>query len=936
MNAVPGIHSFSRILRRPGALLLGALCIGAAVFLLRPSRRAAIHLERGRLFLEHGRHQAALRELQRSWTLAPPGWEARLLGAAAHAAHGQSDDAMAMWMALAETPVAAEALAAAADYARETGDLERALTIVEDGLARGMPPAPLLGTAALALLQHGDVDAAMARYHEIPPPVDPDTASAFIDLLAERGELALAEACAVAALTEHPGNGNLHLHLGNILHEEERIGDAIVEYQRALDNDPTLLEARFGLMQAYLRADRWGEAEAEAERAKSEPLLAPFAYLVLGRAAERQDDLVRAIDHFEQAARELTSDPLPHQWLAQMHMERGDVGAALDALRRAAFRAPEDSGIHLDLLRFLWEQDQWEEAWEVAARFPGTPQSPEGRALLEEVRATPPTALRGLDTVGLLAASAEALGGGDIRAARRLALVAHRRKPHATEPFLQLAEIAATARDARGALGYLEEAWRHEPQSAVVARARAARFGQFGRRRVAAEVLRAAAVAGGPEATALAIEAGRAFLDAGDPATAEQTLYEAGAEQIPAAALILAQAALQQERYEDAMRIAAAVDTPAGRELRVAARLAARDDEGAAAEWAALTAAGEGGTSVLELHFAPVPSGESRSRDPHMLARALAAGHTDAREPVAAAFGRTGALLGVVMLLEAGDAETAAAWQRDRLPDMPLLKRTDLSADRAAYRFALVCDLADRPAVAARFYAQAEPAHPALLEPVILNARRLQRLDLALRWARIATDGEPPAPRLWYARALLEEATGRPMDAATTVERGLRLNGENGRLLALAGRLAELRGDRAQALALLRRAYAATPRASVANDLAWLLLQDEATRAEGLELAVRTVGEAPLHAQLLDTLAWGYHLAGQPDRGLVYGNMAVLLAPFNVQMRYHRAELLAASGRPDAAREDCRLILAQDDGGFSESPAVHALATRLGLVLSRA
>jgi predicted Zn-dependent protease len=116
-------------------------------------------------------------------------------------------------------------------------------------------------------------------------------------------------------------------------HDELRLAEALLK--RALDRQPTFVEARIRYGRVLTLLDRPGDAVKELRRSADDardPVLGYFAQLFLGAASEatnRRDDARRA---YERAAALAPQAQSPRLSLSQLAARGGDLGAALRAL----------------------------------------------------------------------------------------------------------------------------------------------------------------------------------------------------------------------------------------------------------------------------------------------------------------------------------------------------------------------------------------------------------------------------------------------------------------------------------------------------------------------------------------------------------------------------------------------------------------------------
>ncbi|MDH3461128.1 MAG: PEP-CTERM system TPR-repeat protein PrsT [Burkholderiaceae bacterium] len=112
--------------------------------------------------------------------------------------------------------------------------------------------------------------------------------------------------------------------------------------------------------------------------------------------------------------------------------------------------------------------------------------------------------------------------------------------------------------------------------------------------------------------------------------------------------------------------------------------------------------------------------------------------------------------------------------------------------------------------------------------------------------------------------------------------------------------------------------------ASALNNLAGVLLLVKDPSA--MRYAERALALSPTNPQIIDTLGWAAHQAGQTDRALQLLRDARLRDPGNAEIRYHLAAVLAVSGRKSEAREELEAALKKEgDPRFESSKAAEAL-----------
>jgi tetratricopeptide (TPR) repeat protein len=98
-----------------------------------------------------------------------------------------------------------------------------------------------------------------------------------------------------------PDNLTAHLNLGNALLEKNRLDEAMVHYQMALQTDPGAPDAQVGLGFVLMQKGRMDEAIGHLQRALAINPRHAQAHNDIGNILGQQGDLDHAIDHFQKA-----------------------------------------------------------------------------------------------------------------------------------------------------------------------------------------------------------------------------------------------------------------------------------------------------------------------------------------------------------------------------------------------------------------------------------------------------------------------------------------------------------------------------------------------------------------------------------------------------------------------------------------------------------
>lgn len=182
-----------------------------------------------------------------------------------------------------------------------------------------------------------------------------------------------------------------------------------------------------------------------------------------------------------------------------------------------------------------------------------------------------------------------------------------------------------------------------------------------------------------------------------------------------------------------------------------------------------------------------------------------------------------------------------------------------------------------------------------------------EKVALAEQWFAVhRTLGDPPSREA--ALAVLNELAGRTPPVARALEVRAIVAGEDGR-----------KGD---AEADYRRALELDANLPLSqNNLAMLLMEREADRAEALRLAQAAVAARPEIAGFRDTLAQVLVRSGDANGALISLRHATQLDPGNVQWKVATAEVLLRMGRRAEAAQTVKEIESQGlgDGGVPAS-----------------
>ena len=159
--------------------------------------------------------------------------------------------------------------------------------------------------------------------------------------------------------------------LGSDLLNQEKYGEAAVEFQRAVQQDPTFAAAQLNLAYAHDKLGRADEAIAAYEKAIALDPKAPTAFNNLGVLYMKQDAYDKAIQTFEQGLAVDASSALLQQNLANAKNNRSvmqDREARIAEAKKQAAARPRDPEAARNLARTYAFYGQHEAALEWIAK----------------------------------------------------------------------------------------------------------------------------------------------------------------------------------------------------------------------------------------------------------------------------------------------------------------------------------------------------------------------------------------------------------------------------------------------------------------------------------------------------------------------------------------------------------------------------------------
>jgi tetratricopeptide (TPR) repeat protein len=151
------------------------------------------------------------------------------------------------------------------------------------------------------------------------------------------------------ALELEPGNPNAHRNLGSVYVKQGKWEEAIAAYEQAIKLDPNFGEAYADMVAAYVGLDNLPEAVDAGEKGiKLAPKYAT-GYNTLGAAYKRQDRLDEATAMFQKAIGIDADYAMPHYNLGLIYYSQGQTDQAIAEWQEAARIDPNHPTTHKNL-----------------------------------------------------------------------------------------------------------------------------------------------------------------------------------------------------------------------------------------------------------------------------------------------------------------------------------------------------------------------------------------------------------------------------------------------------------------------------------------------------------------------------------------------------------------------------------------------------------
>ncbi|MBS0513487.1 MAG: PEP-CTERM system TPR-repeat protein PrsT [Proteobacteria bacterium] len=801
-------------------------------------------------------------------------------------------------------------------------------SVLPDGLPAGvrLEILTLRGTAYAALGKRDEAERSFTEARAIDP-ASPVPLVREVPMLIAAGRIDLARERAAKSVQLGPAHAGAYNARGSVAHATGDIAAALKDYERAIELQPSLIDARVARAGILIDLGRDAEARTDLDDLAKDGPIEPRVSYLQALLASRRGDAAQATKHLEEAARLV--DALPMEWLAG-HEQLLMVGA----LAHHAGRQYEKARKYLDTLVARYPRNVGARKL-LASIFVETGDHARATTLLEQVLRVQPDDPQALHLLGRVylaqkryAKATELLErvapGGDAGAQASLGL-----------SRLGQGDVSAATRN-------LLAAFDKTPGDLGLAITLSNTLMRQGNSKKALEVAQRAnaALPGNPAALNLlgAIKGGAGDRGGARIAYAEALKQEPG---FTPARLNLARLDAAEGRLDDARR--------------TYTEMLKKDKRDATAMYESALLEQRAGRPVdamrwLEKAWAERPN-DARIGLALIEAKALAGDRPGALEAAKALAARRGGDLAVLAALsqaqlDAGDAKSA----QQTLREMTRLAEFDPGAQVRVGRLQLA---AGNPAGAQYCAEKALAGRPGDAGALILAAEAAMAardIGKAREYVKALRDRHPANVEGLRLSGDLALVAGRHVDAEEAYREAARLQPSGVRALSLA-RAQMAQGKRAQAIATLetrlqQRGDDATVRQALAelhmragnwpaaareyrvlvdkgaadpgalNNYALVL--HEQGDAQALTMAEKAHALAPSDPNVVDTYGWLLTRAGRREEGMRYLREARLRAPDNIEIRYHLARALHESGRSAEARSELVDVSAMPAAAVSE------------------
>jgi tetratricopeptide (TPR) repeat protein len=245
---------------------------------------------------------------------------------------------LSLWTdTVAKAPSNPRAMSSLAVAYRDLGELDRAVSLLQQATRDNPGFHHGFGQLGVALLDRGDLEPALEafqRAHALDPKDAQDTYHLGVTYQ-KLGRLQDAEQAYKDTIRLKPEDAEAHNNLGAVYQETGRWDDALVEYQTAVRLDPDLPQAHYGMARVF----------------------------------EHQGNAADAIRAYQATIQHNPKHVDAHIALAGLYLKQGDKAAAVTTFEAALQLAPDVPEGHYQVARLLDELDRKDEALPHYRRF---------------------------------------------------------------------------------------------------------------------------------------------------------------------------------------------------------------------------------------------------------------------------------------------------------------------------------------------------------------------------------------------------------------------------------------------------------------------------------------------------------------------------------------------------------------------------------------
>lgn len=239
---------------------------------------------------------------------------------------------------VAKAPSNPRALSSLAVAYRDRGELDRAVTLLQEATRANPGFHHGFGQLGVALLDRGDLEPALEafqRAHALDPADAQDTYHLGV-VYQKLGRTEDAIQAYKDTIRLKPDDAEAHNNLGALYQEKGRWDDALTEYQTAARIDPTLPQAHYGMGRVFEHQGRPEDAIRAYQSAIQHNPQHVDAHVALAGLYLTRGDKTAAINTFEAALRLAPDVPEGHYQVGRLLDDVGRRGEALSHYRRFA------------------------------------------------------------------------------------------------------------------------------------------------------------------------------------------------------------------------------------------------------------------------------------------------------------------------------------------------------------------------------------------------------------------------------------------------------------------------------------------------------------------------------------------------------------------------------------------------------------------------